>query len=153
MNAATPMPHPTEGIRSPTGGSWRRRRIFRSWHGCCILLLAGGCFDFRPLPTIKKNEAPVFIDQNPPSGTPLILKDRSVQVFVIARDPEGEGVSFQWSRSDGTLIGDAQQVTPETSLVELDPEPSLSGQTLRCTIYDGADVPASVILTWPLEVP
>lgn len=118
-----------------------------------MMCLASGCFDFRPLPHIRKNEAPVIIDQNPPSGTPLILKDRSVQVFVIARDPEGEGLSFQWSRSDGTLIGNAQQVTPETSLVELIPDAALTGQTLRCTIYDGADVPASVVLTWPLEVP
>ena len=147
------MPHPAVGSRGrlPDSSAWRR--ILTVWHGFCLVVGTGGCFDFRPLPHIKKNEAPVIIDQNPPSSIPLILKDRNVQVFVIARDPEDEGLSFQWSRSDGTLIGNAQQATPETSLVELVPDPSLSGQTLRCTIYDGADVPAYIILTWPLEVP
>lgn len=127
--------------------------FFRTWHAFCIVLWSSGCYYFGPLPQVKKNEAPVIIDQNPPSETPLILKDRTVQVFVIARDEDG--VTFQWSRSDGTLLGNAQQVNAETSFVEIAPDPdvNLDGQSLRCTIYDGAVPPASVILTWPLEVP
>ena len=150
MTILSRPPQPTLPLTLETSAF---RPIFRVWHVSCMLLWSSGCYYFGPLPQVKKNEAPVIIDQNPPSQTPLILKDRSVQVFVIARDEDG--VNFQWSRSDGTLLGNAQQVNAETSFVEISPDPNinLDGQSLRCTIYDGAVPPASVILTWPLEVP
>jgi hypothetical protein len=151
MKAATPLPRLALAAGSLSENYQPFSMILKRWHVACLFLGVCGCFDFRPLSHIKKNEAPVIVDQVPHSGTPLILKDRSVEVHVLATDPDG--VNFQWSYSDGTLIGSAQQVGEGTSLVVLDPDPSLAGEELRCIVYDGAEVPASVVLTWPLEVP
>jgi hypothetical protein len=132
-------------LSAPTG--W-----IAPWHVLCSCGLSG-CFYFGPLPQLEENEPPVILRTSHIADTPITWKDTSVNVWVQASDPEGNGLSFFFELNNLPL-GTATQIStdPEGWMVVLPYDPSLNGQILTCTVYDHENIPAWTSISWPLEV-
>jgi uncharacterized protein (TIGR02145 family) len=77
-----------------------------------ILLLLSGCDD-DPL-TPEENQSPEIqrITSNPStSSTNRLPGDDTVQVTVVATDPDQDGLSYTWFADDGRFIGDVNEST------------------------------------------
>ena len=126
------------------------------WHAGCIILGNTGCFVTWDIPYAEpKNEPPVFVAASLEDGETLVMDD-VVPFYAAAIDPDSNGVVlFTWSAGPNHLFDDPFQVgdtgTVEWgSQVEVPYDPTLDGQTLRCTLLDIAG--ATTTRTWPLEV-
>lgn len=144
--------------RGPGGtpsGEPHARRILAGWHAACCLLLAPGCLYLGPWPTLDENVAPSDIKPNPAPDEPIGIGAFGATVLVLARDADGDPITFTWILSNDGFVGYATPVPYGVeggagSQVGLESDPRLDGQTLRCEIDDGHN--PTITLEWPLEV-
>jgi hypothetical protein len=113
-------------------------RILRAWHGACIL---AGCFYVKPIPDVSVNLAPIIFE---PSEDPreVIVRGDSVVLTVIAGDPEGDALDFQWPDLANTPydiaiseIGGRQEIT--VCRVEILDVDQLDRDIVRALVSDG----------------
>lgn len=123
------------------------------WHALCFVPLSA-CLITDPLPTILENQAPMINPTSYPPDEPIVWKDTSVNVWVMAVDPDGDEINFFFSLSEDGSLGTAVQVStnPEGWQVTLPYDLDLDGQVLTCTVFDDQVVPAWSEVSWPLEV-
>ena len=114
--------------------------------------MASGCFYFGDLHITATNDPPA-ISPSPLDGTTVLIPTSGVTVNVVARDPEGSGVTFEWRLEGGGHVNaesfdaDSKYVSQVTFAWDED----LDQRTLECLVYDDSAEP--VVLQWYLEVP
>lgn len=70
--------------------------ILAPWH---VLCLTTGCFYVKPIPPIDVNEPPVVLEPDEDPRLVPVTGD-TVVLTVIAYDPEGGSVDFEWPDLD-----------------------------------------------------
>lgn len=110
-----------------------------------LTLLIVGC----PQPAdTASNQAPrvhsatedLFCKENHDEDPPALCVDfQGLAVFVVAEDPDGDPLSFEWELSSGGPLDSVENVDALRyhSTVQLDPELVEHGELLSCWIGDG----------------
>lgn len=85
---------------------------------------------------------------------PLILDRPSVPVWVVARDEDGDHLSFLWFVDDSPATNVTTTASDDAfvSSATLDQDPFLDGAEVRCIVSDGTFADDIEIL-WQVEVP
>ena len=97
----------------------------------------------------EDNRAPEVIEEGFANGSTIEVDGDGVLVYVVVEDPEEDPVTFVWELSEGGTPESTGIVARVGSQVDLDQDPALDGQTLRCAISDGTN---TIERSWPLVV-
>lgn len=126
-------------FRAPARASLRALRaagtILRPWHAACLL---AGCFYVLPIPPIDVNEPPVVVE---PDEDPKIVVATGAQVVltVIAYDPEGAAVDFEWPDLDNVPhdLDLYWRGELRVARVTIHDRAALPGPRVRAFVFDG----------------
>lgn len=105
------------------------------WHVVCSL---GGCFYVKPIPPIDVNDPPVIVE---PDEEPrvVVANGEVVVLTVIAYDPEGATVDFEWPDLDNASFDIDVYWRGELRVCRveiLNPE-AVIGRRVRALVFDG----------------
>ena len=119
------------------------------------MMLVGGCYYIEPVWQPPQNTAPVIQTRNPVDT--VVFNQSITRVTVLASDPEGDLLDFQWIPPFGAEFS---TVTAQNasgvyrSDCDLVADSILDGETLLLTITDAfPGDPKTTEVFWALEVP
>lgn len=133
------------------------RPTIRLWHVSCIGLLSTACIYPFPWRGAEQNLPPELLVSSDSPGTTIQVGPAGRTVWVAARDPDGDNISFAWYLSSSGPVYTAHPDNVfgedgEASSLDLTPDTRLDGQTLTCTWWDAGTGQRSDV-SWTLEVP
>lgn len=84
---------------------------------------------------------------------PLVVDRPGFPVWVVARDEDGDELSFFWFTDDPfPVVTTTPGLGSFTSVLTLEPKPELDGEEIRCIVSDG-HFEDDVEIIWQVEVP
>lgn len=133
----------------------RLKHIVRRWHALCFALWGSqaACFYVKPIPSVDVNQPPIIIepDEDPKE---VVVRGDSVVLTIIASDPDGDVLDFEWPDLANTTYNIDVSVTGELTVcrVEILDLDDLDRDLVRALVTDGDRdnvVPVSFVLVDP----
>lgn len=124
--------------------------ILRPWHTLCF---ASGCFYVLPIPDVGVNEPPVVVE---PDEDPKVVLANGTEVVltIIAYDPEGSTIDFEWPDLDNVpyeedVYSRGELRVARVRILDVDALPS---PRVRAFVFDG-DRDNTVTVRFAVELP
>jgi len=110
------------------------------WHGVCLALWCAqpGCFYVKPIPDVDVNQPPIIIE---PTEEPreVVVRGDTVVLTIIASDPDGDVLDFEWPDLANATYNIDVSVTGELTVcrVEILDLDELDRDLVRALVTDG----------------
>lgn len=112
----------------------------RLWHVSCLLLFSGGCLYLGPPWEKPVNQPPIIL--SPPNlvGNELPMVGDVAKPRVVARDPDGDVLHFEWV-VPGDFLLDVEDLTSleegvQGSMATIARDERLHGNSIWCVVTD-----------------
>ncbi len=125
----------------------------RLWHVSCLLLFSGGCLYLGPPWEKPVNQPPIILSPPNLEGNELPMVGDEAKPRVVARDPDGDLLHFEWVVPGDFLIKTeplALEDGVQGSMATIIRDEVLDGNSIRCVVTDYVNPGRQV--EWTIEV-